>query len=269
VPSADALVVYDWSTALSAESLPAECGRRFYLVQAEESMCGAPAELVAASMRLPYCRIVISGWLKRTLPERYGVAAEGPIVNGVDFHSFHDMGWSPARLHTIGMVYASPPYKGSANGLRAFALAKQQFADLRMVLFGRDLPAFRMPQGVRFHYDPPQRELRPLYCSCGIWLLPSLVEGGGMPAQEAMACGCALVTTDVGAVRDFAQEGRNVLIVPPGDIEAMASAIVSLLRDEQLQRRIAACAAADIRAWSWERAAAQLEAIFQRHIGAA
>ena len=263
MPDADALVVYDWTTALAAAALPEGCGRRFYLVQADEALLGAPPKLVEQSLRLPYCRIVVSTALKRTLADRYGLAAEGPVVNGVDLEQFHVDGDGTGQR--VGMVYWRLRYKASQDGLRAVELARREHPDLRLVLFGRDLPDACLLTKAEFHYDPPQKALRRIYSSCGIWLSPSRVEGSGMPVQEAMACGCAVIATDCGAVRDFGRHGENLLIVPPGDVEGMAAHIAALAADEGRRRRIADAAAASMRACTWERAAAQLEAIIARH----
>jgi len=266
VPESDALVIYDWSTAMAASSLPDRCGKKFYLVQAEEALLGAPRELAEAAYRLPYCKIVVSSWLKRMLEERYGQNAEGPLINGVDFEQFHPLEAGDGRWAHVGMIYWSAAYKGSRFGVQAFELARRECPDLQMLVFGREFPSTRLPKGARFAFDPPQNELGAIYSSCGIWLSPSLIEGGGMPVQEAMACNCAVVATDVGAVRDFAEDGKDILIVPPGDPQAMAAQIVRLARDRELSDRLSSAAAANIRKYTWDRATHQLEAVLTRHV---
>ena len=71
VPDGDAVVVYDWSTALRAAALPNRCGRKFCLVQAEECLLGAPERWVRAALSLPYECIVVSNWLKSRLRTHY------------------------------------------------------------------------------------------------------------------------------------------------------------------------------------------------------
>ena len=261
LPEADALVVYDWASALRAAPLPARFGRKFYLVQAEEVQLGAPAELAARAFRLPYCKVVVSSWLKRMMADNYGEEAKGPVINGVDFDQFHDAGGDEKRSQRVGMMYASAPYKGSRDGIRAIELARRECPDIELLVFGRDAPSFPLPAPTRFYYDPPQEMLRNLYSSCGIWISPSLVEGSPMPVQEAMACGCAVVTTNVGGVQDWARPGVNVVVVAPGDVNAMAAEVVALHRDQERRRAIAAAASADIRQFTWERAAEQFEQI--------
>jgi glycosyltransferase involved in cell wall biosynthesis len=55
---------------------------------------------------------------------------------------------------------------------------------------------------------------------------------------EAAACGRAIVTTDVPGCREIVRHGENGLLVPPRDAESLAAAILSLLNDGKLRRRM-------------------------------
>ena len=80
-----------------------------------------------------------------------------------------------------------------------------------------------------------------------------------MPSMEAMACKCALVTTDVGAVRDYAVPEETALISPPRDPEALARNLIRLLDDEEELQRISLAGYKNIREFTWERSTRQLE----------
>ena len=82
-------------------------------------------------------------------------------------------------------------------------------------------------------------EMAAFYNRCDVFVFPSLAEGFGLPALEAMACGCALVTTDCGGVSTFARADENCLIVPPGRPERLAGAIERLAREPELRARLA------------------------------
>jgi glycosyltransferase involved in cell wall biosynthesis len=56
-------------------------------------------------------------------------------------------------------------------------------------------------------------------------------EGFGLPALEAMAVGCPVITTDSGGVRQFATDGINCLMTPPADVAALAQAIQTLVTE--------------------------------------
>lgn len=61
-----------------------------------------------------------------------------------------------------------------------------------------------------------------------VFVFPSWIEGFGIPPLEAMACGAAVVVTDSGGVREYAQDGDNCLLVPAGNAAAIAQAIERL-----------------------------------------
>ncbi len=80
------------------------------------------------------------------------------------------------------------------------------------------------------------------------------------PVVEAMACGVACVCTRIGATADFALDGETALVVPVDDPEAMARAVLRLLRDNSLRERIAAAGHAFVQRFSYDVIGARLEA---------
>ena len=75
-------------------------------------------------------------------------------------------------------------------------------------------------------------QLATLYRKCSLFVFPSLHEGFGLPAGEAMACGVPVVSTDGGALPEVV--GDSGLIVPTKDHKAISSAVRCLLKDEDL-----------------------------------
>jgi glycosyltransferase involved in cell wall biosynthesis len=75
--------------------------------------------------------------------------------------------------------------------------------------------------------------------------MPSIVaksgdqEGLGLVAVEAMGCGCAVVATDLPAVRDTVQHGKTGLVARAADAEDLAAKIETLLDDDALRLRLA------------------------------
>ena len=99
-------------------------------------------------------------------------------------------------------------------------------------------------------------ELVRLYNSVQILVSPSLYEGFGLPAAEAMACGAAVIATTAGAFPEFIDDGRTGVLVPPGDPDALAAAIKSLLLDPGRCRTMGAAATTHIRReFTWHRTA--------------
>jgi len=111
-------------------------------------------------------------------------------------------------------------------------------------------------------------ELVRLYNSAQVVVSPSLYEGFGLPAAEAMACGAAVVATTAGAFPEFIDDGRTGILVPPGDPGALAAAIKSLLLDRERCARMGAAASEHIRShFTWERTARETVAIYEDVVG--
>jgi len=90
----------------------------------------------------------------------------------------------------------------------------------------------------RVYVRPDRRTLAELYASTDVFVSGSWYEGFALPPLEAMAIGTAVVTTDSGGVREYARHGYNCLMVPPRDHRAIAEAVLALLRQPDLRRRL-------------------------------
>ena len=80
------------------------------------------------------------------------------------------------------------------------------------------------------------------YNRCDVFVFASRSEGFGLPPLEAMACGCAVVTTDCGGVRDYVEPGRNARMVASAEPRELAGAIGDLITDGAQRERLAAAA---------------------------
>jgi len=95
--------------------------------------------------------------------------------------------------------------------------------------------------------------------------VPEGIESYGLAVVEAMAAGAAVVAYDAGAVREIVEPGTSAVLVPPGEPEALATALLALHDDPEARRRLAetayriACERFDIRLVT-----RQVEAIYQR-----
>jgi glycosyltransferase involved in cell wall biosynthesis len=108
-------------------------------------------------------------------------------------------------------------------------------------------------------------ELVRLYNEAEVFVSPSLYEGFGLPAAEAMACGAPIVATTAGAYPEVIEDGTSGLLVPPGDARALADSIERVLGDRTLQQRLGIEGRRRIvEHFSWRETAVQTLALYQQ-----
>jgi glycosyltransferase involved in cell wall biosynthesis len=125
--------------------------------------------------------------------------------------------------------------KGIDVLLRAFAQALQETsATLLLVGSGSHAPyralaaELTIMDRVKFVGHVDTLTLRQLYAACNVFAFPSLLEGLGIVALEARAAGKFIVASRVGGIPEIVPPGAG-LLVPPGDVESLASALVQSL----------------------------------------
>ena len=268
VPDGDAVIATWWSTAEAAMELPESKGRRFHLIQGHEIWNGAE-DRVHAAWRAPLHKIFIAGWLQRLAIE-LGVPEQMTtlIPNAIPHDIFFVTRPIEARPARVAMLYSSQPYKGGTIGIDMLCRAKHRVPELSAVLFGVERAPHGLPSWITYVRDASARQLAAqVYNEAAIYLCPSLSEGWHLPPAEAMACGCALASSDIGGVQDYAVDGDTALLFPPGDVDAGATCVVKLLSDGAERMRFAARARDRISTFSWDRSTAQLEALLERIAG--
>ena len=92
-------------------------------------------------------------------------------------------------------------------------------------------------------------ELGELYRRCALFCYPSLGEGFGLPVLEAMACGAAVITSDISSLPEVG--GDAVEYVDPRDVASLTVALERLLRDPERRAALSGRASARARQFSW------------------
>lgn len=265
VPDADAVIATWWSTAEAAMTLPVSKGVRLHLIQGYEVWNGAEAR-VHDAWRAPLHKIFISRWLLELALE-LGVPPDAItlIPNAIDQDTFRIERPIAGRAPRVAMLYSDQVYKGGEPGLEALHLARGEVPDLTAVLFGVSSPPRQLPSWVTYIRNATPRQLAGhVYSQAAVYLCPSLSEGWHLPPAEAMACGCALASSDIGGVRDYATDGETALLYPAGDAAEAARCVIELIRNEELRVRLATAGAERIAGFSWDSSGAQLEALLVR-----
>jgi colanic acid/amylovoran biosynthesis glycosyltransferase len=114
----------------------------------------------------------------------------------------------------------------------------------------------------------PHDRLRQLYEQAAVVACPSYREGFGVVCAEAMAYGRAVVATPVGGHLDLVEDGVTGLLVQPGDVDALRTALQRLLSDRELRRRLGDAARKRVSArFSWDNVTDATLAAYEDAIG--
>ena len=116
---------------------------------------------------------------------------------------------------------------------------------------------------VRFLGPISRREVFELLAAADAALLSSSWENFPHTVVEALAVGTPVVATDVGGVGEVVRDGENGLLVPAGDVDALAAAVRRLAGDPELAARLRAAAAPSVAGYAPERLFARLEDVLR------
>jgi glycosyltransferase involved in cell wall biosynthesis len=109
-----------------------------------------------------------------------------------------------------------------------------------------------------------KEELAREYNRAQVLVSPSVYEGFGLPAAEAMASGTPVIATTAGAFTETIVDGESGILVPPADPRALADAIERVLGDEALRGRLAEAGRVRIeRHFSWRETALRTLALYE------
>jgi hypothetical protein len=170
----------------------------------------------------------------------------------------------------IGYVGRLATQKGVASLVSAFGAMREQ---AEVVLVGNGPERDRIVELVsgstasdhitmhRFvEHSIVPRVLAPL----DVLVLPSVYEETGSVLVEAMASGLPVVASDVGGIPQVVEDGGTGLLVPPGDVAALAAALDRLVTDDHLRARLSAGAAARAQRYAWPPLASRVADVYQR-----
>jgi glycosyltransferase involved in cell wall biosynthesis len=199
--------------------------------------------------------LTVSSSSKRDIVEQYGVRPDQleVVPIGADptlFRPRPEIARVPGRIMTTAS--ADVPFKGLLPLVEALAKLRTERPDAHLLVVGRlrpDSPAaiaiqrLELSAAVQFESAVSVDRMVELYAEATVAVVPSLYEGFSLPAVEAMSCGVPLVTTTGGALPEVVGEnGVTAMLVHPGDPDALAIAIETVLSEPELAARLSAAA---------------------------
>jgi L-malate glycosyltransferase len=261
IPDSDIVVATAWQTAPYVNNYSNSKGKKFYFIQHYETLYHASNNEQKAdnTYKYPLKKIVVSSWLKEIMEDKFNSISE-LITNPIDLEVFYPTRRGYNKDKRICILHHKYKWKGVSDGLEAFKLAKQKFPNIRLVMFGSVYKEVNID--CEYYYRPIKDSLRNIYNSCDIFLCPSWHEGFGLPSAEAMACKCALTTTNNGGCMDYAINDKTALVSPRKDTVKLAQNLIRLLDEENLLKNIANRGYEHIKKFTWDRSLDKMERIF-------
>jgi glycosyltransferase involved in cell wall biosynthesis len=136
--------------------------------------------------------------------------------------------------------------KGARYLVEALSILRQRGRPVHLTVVDRAnaylVPSLAAELGISDHITltgrVTQDELIRLYNRTELFVSPSLYEGFGLPAAEAMACGAPLIATTAGAFPEVVEDGVSGILVQPGDAHALANAVDRLIDDPRERQRL-------------------------------
>ena len=218
-------------------------------------------------------RIAVSAaarhFIDRFFPGDYKV-----IPNGVDLSRFERAvpiaRWQDGTRNLL-FVGRHEPRKGLIELLKAYRLLKKTGCDCRLLVVGsgpqereaRRYVATRRLAGVEFLGRVSDAEKAQLFKTADVFVSPATGgESFGIVLLEAMAAGAPIVASDIHGYKGVVRRGREGLLVPPRQPKPLASAIATLLNDEERRRAMSAAGLIRAEEFSWPRVTARVESYY-------
>jgi len=167
------------------------------------------------------------------------------------------------------------PRKGIVYLIEAFAQIERQDFTLHLVGNRKNNSSYynqlnnavnklKLTDCVVFHDGADQDNIKQLYASSDIFVLPSFQETFGIVFLEAMHYGLPIITTNVTAMPELVEDGKNGFLVPPGDSQALAKAISKLIVNPDLIEKMGAAGRKKVAtSYYWEQTCSEFASILQ------
>lgn len=210
----------------------------------------SPEKIVATQLGVdPTFRPINDAAIKRKIAEKYDL---------------------PERF--ILYVGLLEPRKNLPMLIRAYKRLIDGGENFKLVLVGRygwmyeellrQINNLDLEEMVHFTGYVSQEDLPLVYNLSSLFVYPTLYEGFGLPALEAMACGVPVITTDVSSLPEIV--GEAGILVPVNNVEALYGAMIAVLGDEDLRRKMINKGIQRAAKFTWEQTAILTFQVYQQ-----
>jgi glycosyltransferase involved in cell wall biosynthesis len=232
------------------------------------------------------CNRLAKAWLRAVLRKAARVVVLSPywgeVVRNIEPAARTIVIGNPVRVPAVVPPLERPAHqvlflgwlqqdKGVLDLVRAMPLVLRSVPDATFVLAGSgdadSVARLARSSGVEHALRLPGwvngADKEELLRRADVFVLPSYYEGLPLGLLEAMACGVPAIATRVGGIPDVIEDRVNGLLVEPGEPQALARALVAMLTDEALRRRLREAARNTVQRHSAGCVIAQLQALYR------
>jgi glycosyltransferase involved in cell wall biosynthesis len=232
--------------------------------------------------------VTVSEYSKDRLRDKFNIPGERIHVVGEAsdpiFQKYEEPNWS-TRLEDVGInkderyfIYVGGfgPHKNISTLISVFGklVSNPQYADVKLILVGEylnevffsesrslqsQIQELSLDESVIFTGYLPDGDLVKILNRAQGLVLPSLMEGFGLPAVEAAACGCPVIATIASPLPSLL--GKAGIYIDPLDQQELLNALVSLLDSKQLREQMGVLGLQSAAALTWDKAAIQFKSI--------
>jgi len=254
-PPAD-IIIANWfttahSVALAPKGVPVHLIMGYEADFSQSPEFKAARKLAQSTYHLNTRGLTISNWLRQKLLHHHKKDCS-VIHPGVDTRIFTPGPKAQRALKRIMTIGSPDEIKGFNDFLRAMELVAAQ-VPIELIIASRSHLAVPTHLPHRLVHPPTDQEMAFYYNQADVFVTSSWVEGFGLPALEAMACGVPVVVTDCGGVHEYAVHGVNCLMVPPRNPKAIAEGVLTFLKDKGLCNHVINLGLATVQNFSWEK----------------
>jgi glycosyltransferase involved in cell wall biosynthesis len=192
------------------------------------------------------------------------VTVTGVGVDTTIFYPRHTKAVDSRGKPAIMAIIRRAKFKGGNIALKALNIINNEMS-IYAILVSEGNAVEQLFREVKPEYsyivfkDVGGETIAKLYSSADVFIFTSYKESFGLPPLEAMASGVPVVTTDCGGIRDYAVDGYNALVIQPGDPNAVAEAVLKILKDDKLREKLIEHGIQTAKQWTWEKVVDKFE----------
>lgn len=245
IRDADVTIATFWMTSFWVKKLDKSKGKKCYFIQDYETWGNdKDNRLCMKSYEIPLdLRITVSTALHDRIKKAHGTEST-VICNGIKKAFIADsIPQRDDRYITIGFPFREQrgknvDLKNCQMGIDILHKLKSKYSNIRLKTFGFNKPD-SWYDDIDFLENPTRDQLKSFYDSVDIFYVPSLYEGWGLPAMEAMTRGCAVAAHNSGVITEYGVDEENCkMLSDPSNPDTTFEDLEELVTDSELRKKI-------------------------------